>query len=95
MRQYGSGRCLGRFIIHIGQRGCNYSFAHVSYFSLTANCILSIHLGAKNKLITNPRDMKAYLAELRKEKFSFITGVNTLYNLMMNHPDFKPLILVG
>ena len=64
-------------------------------FSLTANCILSIHLGAKNKLITNPRDMKAYLAELRKEKFSFITGVNTLYNLMMNHPDFKTVDFSG
>lgn len=64
-------------------------------FSLTANCILSIHLGAKNKLITNPRDMKAYLKELNKEKFSFITGVNTLYNLMMNHPDFKTVDFSG
>jgi len=64
-------------------------------FSLTANCILSIHLGAKNKLITNPRDMKAYLKELKKEKFSFITGVNTLYNLMMNHPDFKTIDFSG
>ncbi len=64
-------------------------------FSLTANCILGIHLGAKNKLITNPRDMKAYLKELKKEKFSFITGVNTLYNLMMNHPDFKTVDFSG
>ncbi|MFM9946116.1 MAG: AMP-binding protein [Bacteroidia bacterium] len=64
-------------------------------FSLTANCILSIHLGAKNKLITNPRDMKSYLKELRKEKFSFITGVNTLFNLMMNHPDFKTVDFSG
>ncbi len=64
-------------------------------FSLTANCILSIHLGAKNKLITNPRDMKAFLKELKNEKFSFITGVNTLYNLMMNHPDFKTVDFSG
>lgn len=57
-------------------------------FSLTANCVLSIHLGVKNKLITNPKDMKAFIKELKKEPFSFITGVNTLYNGLMNQPEF-------
>lgn len=60
-------------------------------FSLTANCILGVHLGAKNKLITNPRDMKAFIKELKKEPFSFFTGVNTLYNGLMNQEDFKTI----
>ncbi len=64
-------------------------------FSLTANCILSIHLGAKNKLITNPRDMKGFIKELKKEKFSFFTGVNTLYNGLLNQPDFKTIDFSG
>lgn len=67
-------------------------------FSLTANCILGVHLGAKNRLITNPRDMKGFIKELKKEPFSFITGVNTLFNGLMNQEefasiDFKPLKL--
>jgi len=67
-------------------------------FSLTANCILGVHLGAKNRLITNPRDMKGFIKELKKEPFSFITGVNTLFNGLMNQDefasiDFKPLKL--
>jgi long-chain acyl-CoA synthetase len=60
-------------------------------FSLTANCILGVHLGAKNKLITNPRDMKAFIKELKREPFSFFTGVNTLYNGLMNQEDFKTI----
>ena len=57
-------------------------------FSLTANCVLGVHLGAKNKLITNPRDMKGFIKNLKKEPFSFITGVNTLFNGLMNHEEF-------
>ncbi len=60
-------------------------------FSLTANCILGIHLGAKNKLITNPRDMKGFIRELKKEPFSFFTGVNTLYNGLLNQDEFKTI----
>lgn len=64
-------------------------------FSLTANCVLGIHLGAKNKLITNPRDMKGYLTILKKEKFSFLTGVNTLFNGMMNNELFREIDFSG
>ncbi len=64
-------------------------------FSLTANCILSIHLGAKNKLITNPRDMKGFIKELKKEKFSFFSGVNTLFNGLLNQSDFKTIDFSG
>ncbi|WP_109831679.1 AMP-binding protein [Reichenbachiella versicolor] len=58
-------------------------------FALTSNCLTMFKLGAKNVLITNPRDMKGYLKEIKNLKFTVITGVNTLFNGMLNHPDFQ------
>jgi long-chain acyl-CoA synthetase len=60
-------------------------------FSLTANCFLFTHLGAKNVLITNPRDFKGFVAELRKHRFFFFSGVNTLYNALLNTAGFETL----
>ena len=60
-------------------------------FSLTANCFLFTHLGAQNVLITNPRDFKGFVAELRKHRFFFFSGVNTLYNALLNTPGFETL----
>jgi len=57
-------------------------------FALTVNCIVFFSCGSKNVLITNPRDMKSYLADLRKNPPHYLTGVNTLFNGMMHHPDF-------
>jgi long-chain acyl-CoA synthetase len=57
-------------------------------YALTVNCLSMLELGAKNVLITNPRDMKAFIKELKKQPFTVITGVNTLYNALLNHPDF-------
>ncbi|MEZ5449549.1 MAG: AMP-binding protein [Thiolinea sp.] len=57
-------------------------------FALTANALFACKIGAKNILITNPRDFPAFIKELCKEPFSFITGVNTLYNALMNAPGF-------
>lgn len=56
--------------------------------SLTANCLLMMKIGGLNILITNPRDIPAFIKELRKYRFTMITGVNTLFNALMNHPDF-------
>lgn len=56
-------------------------------FALTGNVMFAMSLGAKNVLITNPRDLPAFLKTIAKEKFTFITGVNTLFNAMLNHPD--------
>lgn len=64
-------------------------------FSLTANLILGIHLGAKIKLITNPRDLKGFIKEMKKEKFSFFSGVNTLFNGLLNQPDFTEIDFSG
>lgn len=57
-------------------------------FSLTVNCMLMLKIGARNVLITNPRDLPGFIKELKKYPFSVITGVNTLYNGLLNHPDF-------
>jgi long-chain acyl-CoA synthetase len=58
-------------------------------FSLTANCLLFLRLGARNVLITNPRDFPAFVAELKKSKFFFISGVNTLFNALLHTPGFE------
>jgi long-chain acyl-CoA synthetase len=60
-------------------------------FSLTANCLLFTRLGAHNVLITNPRDFPAFVAELRKYKFFFFSGVNTLFNALLHTPGFETL----
>jgi long-chain acyl-CoA synthetase len=58
-------------------------------FALTGNCLLFIKLGWKNVLITNPRDFKGFVAELKKYRFTFISGVNTLFNALLNTPGFE------
>jgi long-chain acyl-CoA synthetase len=57
-------------------------------FALTANCLLFVVLGWRNILITNPRDFPAFVAELKKYKFTFISGVNTLFNALLHTPGF-------
>jgi len=58
-------------------------------FALTANCFAVIRLGGCSHLITNPRDMDSFIGELKKVKLHAITGVNTLFNAMLKHPEFK------
>jgi len=60
-------------------------------FSLTVNCLMMLKLGGKNVLIVNPRDIPGFVKELAKHKYTTITGVNTLFNGLMNHPDFEKL----
>jgi long-chain acyl-CoA synthetase len=60
-------------------------------FALTANCLVFMAFGGTNILITNPRDMPAFIKELSKVPFSVIPGVNTLFNGMLNTPGFADL----
>lgn len=60
-------------------------------FSLTANCFLFTRLGGLNYLITNPRNMRGFVKELSKVRFSVITGVNTLFNGLLNTDGFADL----
>jgi long-chain acyl-CoA synthetase len=60
-------------------------------FALTANCLVFMAMGGINVLITNPRDMPAFIKELEKVPFTFVPGVNTLFNSMLAEPDFAKL----
>jgi len=60
-------------------------------FALTANCMTFTALGGLNILIPNPRDIAGFVAELGKWRFTVMTGVNTLFNALLNHPDFAKL----
>ena len=57
-------------------------------FALTVNLMIFTDAGSKIVLITNPRDMKAFLGDMKKERVSVFVGVNTLFNGMVNQPDF-------
>jgi long-chain acyl-CoA synthetase len=60
-------------------------------FSLTANCLVFMSLGGENILIPNPRDIAGFIKEMSKYKFTAFTGVNTLFNALVNNPDFAKL----
>ncbi|MCE9778399.1 long-chain-fatty-acid--CoA ligase FadD [Shewanella algae] len=60
-------------------------------FALTVNCLLFLHKGANNLLITNPRDIPGLVAELKKTPFTALTGVNTLFNALVNSEEFAAL----
>ncbi len=58
-------------------------------YALTSNCLFMTYIGAESVLITNPRDMKGFVKVLKQTPFTIITGVNTLYNGLLNAPDIK------
>ncbi len=60
-------------------------------FALTCNALMTVRIGARNVLVTNPRDMKAFLKDLGRHQWTILTGVNTLFNGLLNQPSFKDL----
>jgi long-chain acyl-CoA synthetase len=60
-------------------------------FALTGNCLVFMKIGAKNVLITNPRDLPTFVKTLGEHRFTCITGVNTLFNALLNTPGFAQL----
>jgi long-chain acyl-CoA synthetase len=60
-------------------------------FALTVNCLIFMKIGATNVLITNPRDIPGFVKELARQPFTVITGVNTLFNALLNNPEFARL----
>ena len=64
-------------------------------FSLTANCLTFMKVGWTNLLITNPRDIPAFVKEMQTHKFNAITGVNTLFNVLVANPEFAKLDFSG
>jgi len=60
-------------------------------FSLTANCLVFMTLGAENVLIPNPRDIPGFVKEMSKHRFTAFTGVNTLFNALVHNAEFNKL----
>ena len=78
---------------------CALPLYHI--FALTVNSLMGISVGGHNVLIPNPRDIPAFVKELTHYEFHIFPGLNTLFNAMMNHPDFsridfsKMLLVLG
>ena len=68
---------------------CPLPLYHI--FSFTVNCMGLFSLGAMNVLIPNPRDLPGFIKEIKKYKPSAFIGINTLFNALLNHPDFVAL----
>jgi long-chain acyl-CoA synthetase len=64
-------------------------------FALTANLLVFVKLGGHNVLVTNPRDIAGFVAELRRTRFTAITGVNTLFNALLNATGFQEVAAAG
>ncbi|MWL88524.1 MULTISPECIES: long-chain fatty acid--CoA ligase [unclassified Cupriavidus] len=64
-------------------------------FALTVCCLLGMRSGGLSILIPNPRDIPGFIKELQKYKFNMFPAVNTLYNALLNHPDFSKVDCSG
>ena len=74
---------------HTKQRIAVLALPLYHVFALTVNCLLFLELGVTALLITNPRDIDSFVKELKKYRFEAITGVNTLFNALLNNENFK------
>jgi len=72
---------------------CALPLYHI--FALTSCCLLGTRAGALNILIPNPRDIGGFIKELGKYKFNMFPAVNTLFNGLLNHPEFSKLDFSG
>ena len=72
---------------------CALPLYHI--FALTACCMVGIRLGAMNILVTNPRDIDGFVKTLSKFRITMLPAVNTLYNALLNHPEFSALDFSG
>ena len=74
---------------HAKQRVAVLALPLYHVFALTVNCLLFLELGVTALFITNPRDIDGFVKELKKYRFEAITGVNTLFNALLNNENFK------
>ena len=72
---------------------CALPLYHI--FALTACAMWGTRVGALNILIPNPRDIGGFIKELQKYKFNMLPAVNTLYNALLNHPEFDKIDFSG
>jgi long-chain acyl-CoA synthetase len=77
--------------IRVGQEIIVTALPLYHIFALTANCLTHMSLGCTNLLITDPRNMAGFVKELGNHRFTVITGVNTLFNALLNTEGFSEL----
>lgn len=68
---------------------CPLPLYHI--YAFTVNCLTLMSIGARNVLITNARDLGSVIAAFKKYPINLMTGVNTLFNALVNHKDFAKL----
>jgi long-chain acyl-CoA synthetase len=78
-------------VLKQGEEVCITPLPLYHIFSLTVNCLAFMKYGAHNVLITNPRDIPALVKEMRNNHFTLMSGVNTLYNALLNNEEFRKL----
>ena len=84
-------QCLGVYgpVLERGKEFVVTALPLYHVFALTVNCLLFMRLGGYNLLISNPRDIPGFVKEIKKYPFTCITGVNTLFNALVNNDEFK------
>ena len=78
-------------ILEVGEETIVTALPLYHIFSLTANCLTFMKIGGENLLITNPRDFAKFVADLKAHRFTVMTGVNTLFNALLNTPGFDQI----
>ncbi|KRE89194.1 long-chain fatty acid--CoA ligase [Frateuria sp. Soil773] len=86
-----AGAWIGTDLVKPGEEVIITALPLYHIFSLTANGLVFMRLGGLNWLITNPRDMPGFVKELKQSRFTALTGVNTLFNGLLNTPGFAEL----
>ncbi|MGZ3798181.1 MAG: AMP-binding protein [Pseudobdellovibrionaceae bacterium] len=78
-------------VLREGEEVCITPLPMYHIFSLTVNCLAFMKYGSHNILITNPRDLPALVKDMKKYHFTLMSGVNTLYNGLLNNEEFRKL----
>ena len=84
-------RCFVTQELKVGEEVCITCLPLYHILALVLNCMLYFQLGGKQVLITNPRDLDRFVDTLATSRFSFMVGVNTLFNALVNHPRFAQI----
>ncbi|HPN70660.1 MAG TPA: AMP-binding protein, partial [Saprospiraceae bacterium] len=77
-----------KVLLKEGEEICLSPLPMYHIFAFTVNVLAMVSLGAKTVLVTNARDLKSVLKEFNNNKITLFTGLNTLFNALLNHPDF-------
>jgi long-chain acyl-CoA synthetase len=84
-------RAVGTTAFVVGEEVALSPLPMYHIFAFSVNCLALMSLGAKTILVVNARDLPSIIQEFKKNKITCMTGVNTLFNALLNHPDFAGL----